>query len=87
MPSIAGLLPVEADVVVVSDGSDSVVVRVEGLHHHPPSPQAPTRAPRHLGQQLEHPLSRPEIGKVDADVGAHNTYQCHLRQVQSLGHI
>jgi len=48
--------------------------------------QLPTPgAPCNLAQQLEGPLTGPEIRKVDPHVGIYHTHESHPRKVQSLG--
>ena len=40
---------------------------------------------RDLGQQLERPLARPEIGHVQAQIGVDDAHQRHVREMQPLG--
>ncbi len=45
----------------------------------------PARASRHLGEQLEGPLARAEVGKVKGRIGGYDAHQGNPGKVMSLG--
>ena len=55
------------------------------LHDDAAAARTPTRATRHLRQQLESALGRAEVRQVQGGVGVHHAHQGHPREIQPLG--
>ena len=64
---------------------DAVVLGIERLHDGFSNPLPAPRATRNLGEQLEGPLARPEIGDAETNVGGDHAYERHAREVVALG--
>ena len=74
----------EARNVVARGVGDRAGVRLERLHEHA-SWRVPAAAARELGQQLEGPLLRAEVGVPEAGVGVDHRGQRDTREVVALG--
>ena len=74
----------EARNVVARGVGDRAGIRLERLHEHA-SWRVPAAAARELGQQLERPLLRAEVGVPEAGVGVDHRGQRDTREVVALG--
>jgi fructose-1,6-bisphosphatase II len=62
----------------------SGVIRVPRLHNHPPRRVAAAGAPRHLDEELEGALARPEVGDAQRGVRVDDADDGHSGQVVAL---
>src|SRR5687768_1620011 len=78
------LLAHERLVVVRYGVADRVVGWNAGLDQHAPSLHSPARASGDLTQQLKAALRRPEIRKVDPDIGVYHPNERDIRKVEAF---
>ena len=64
---------------------DAVVIRIDRLDDRYAPPLAAPRAASDLGQQLERPLGRAEVGQAEPHVRRDDADECHAREVVALG--
>lgn len=79
-------LPGEKGIKVMGESAlEGIMIRLKALYDNAAGPIAATRAAGHLGDQLEGPFGRTEVGKVQGGLGEEDTDQGHLVVVVSLG--
>jgi hypothetical protein len=85
LPAEGNFIRVETFIVVFLRPADGVMVGVESLDDDASRLISPPAPARHLCQDLEGSLCRPEVRDVQGGVGGKDADQCDLREIVSLG--
>src|SRR6267378_1584727 len=83
-PKLQLLLKVTGEIVMPRKLDRRTKGRV-GLHENFTQRFAATGPPRHLGEQLKSSFARPEIGKMQRQIGVDDSDQGHVWKMQTLG--